>query len=64
MVVKTGGAHPIISVAVHSQASVVRPILEKSCILILRSVQGAVKSEERNKIISQREAKTLKDCLI
>ena len=59
-----GGAHPLISVAMHSQASVVRSILEKGYAHILQGVQGAVRCEERNKIISQRETKTWKDCPI
>ena len=54
--------HPIISVDMHSQVSVLGAIFTKSCIPILRRVLGLVKCEERNKIIGQRKTKNGKDC--
>ena len=58
--------HPIISVGMHPQASVVGSILAKSCTCLLGRVLGPVRSEKMKQvlIIGQRYTKTQKDCPI
>ena len=51
---KVTGHHPIISVDIPPQASVLKSILAKSCAHMLGRVLGQVRCEKRKEVIGQR----------
>ena len=56
---KGGGPHPTIRVDMHPQASAVGSFLAKRCPCMLQRVQESVRCQERDKVIGQRETKTI-----